>query len=271
MVNLDKALIEWAASDRTEWAAVSPAAARRAWRDWRRANGYGVSATDLLTAPDSQPKAGKNAIPTYVLHLAPAGASGYQTCSFRTDGCEAACLNYSGRGRFDGVQRGRVAKTLFLAECPDHFLTLLAAEIRRAVKRHGGQALFRLNGTSDLRWERFAPFLFDIDGAEFYDYTKWPRRTLPDNYVVTYSANERNSDDDLLERLAHFGHVAVVVDTPMPHGGGAKLPLPTVYLGERAWDGDETDDWRDRPGFTLLRAKGDAVTDTSGFVRATVA
>lgn len=271
-MNLTQQLEQWWEWDgsRVEWSAADAAVARAAWRRFRVDNGFGVTATALLTAPSHQPKTNKNAVPTYALHLAPAGASGEQTCAFRTDGCEAACLNTAGRGRFDGVQRGRIAKTLFLAEQPEHFLTILQAEIRSAVKRHGGEALFRLNATSDLRWERLAPFLFEVHGADFYDYTKYPRRpNLPSNYVVTYSASERNSDDDLLTKLDAFGFVAVVVDTPAARGGAAKLPLPTVYLGRPAHDGDETDDWRDRPGFTLLRAKGDAVTDDSGFVRST--
>lgn len=81
------------------------AEARKAWLGFRQGRGY-KTATALLTAPDSQPKTGKNAIPTYVLHLAPAGASGVDTCAFKTAGCEAACLNTAGRGRFDGVQQG---------------------------------------------------------------------------------------------------------------------------------------------------------------------
>ena len=248
---------------------VSPRDGRKAWLTYRQRLGF-KSATALLTAPDSQPKTGKNAIPTYVLHLAPAGASGVDTCAFKTAGCEAACLNTAGRGRFDAVQRGRAVKTRFLAEHPRQFLAVLAAEIEAAVKRHGGQALFRLNGTSDLRWERFAPWLFDIEGAEFYDYTKYPKRpNLPSNYVLSYSVSERNDDEDVLRKLDHFGHVSVVVDTPAPSGGGVKLPLPTTYLGREACDGDETDDWRDRPGVVLLRVKGDGVGDESGFVRPT--
>lgn len=243
---------------------------RKAWQRFRRDNGFGTTATALLTAPSHQPKTNKNEIPTYALHLSPAGASGVDTCAFKTDGCEAACLNTAGRGRFDGVQRGRIAKTLFLAEHPALFLRILLAEIEAAVRRHDGRALFRLNATSDLRWERFAPFLFEVEGAEFYDYTKYPRRpNLPSNYMLCYSVSERNDDEDVLRKLAHFGHVSVVVDTPAPKSGGAKLPLPTTYLGEAASDGDETDDWRDRAGMVLLRVKGQGVGDTSGFVRPT--
>ena len=35
---------------------------------------------------------------TYILHLAPADLSGYETCAKRTTGCTAACLNLAGRG-----------------------------------------------------------------------------------------------------------------------------------------------------------------------------
>ena len=243
--------------------------ARAEWLDYRRERGF-KSATDLLTPPGAQPKTGKNKIPTYALHLAPADRSGVEVCGWSTAGCRAACLNTAGRGRFDGVQRGRVTRTTFLNHRPSAFLAILEREIRNAVKRHGN-ILVRLNATSDLRWERFAPWLFEIEGAEFYDYTKAPgkARTETDGYALCYSANERNSDADLVDRLEEFGHVAICVDTPAPTGGGTKLPLPRVYLNARAWDGDETDDWRGRPGFTLLRAKGDAKGDTSGFVRPT--
>jgi hypothetical protein len=35
---------------------------------------------------------------TYILHLAPADLSGYNTCPKATVGCKAACLNTAGRG-----------------------------------------------------------------------------------------------------------------------------------------------------------------------------
>ncbi len=35
---------------------------------------------------------------TYILHLAPANVSGFETCPKRTAGCTAACLNTAGRG-----------------------------------------------------------------------------------------------------------------------------------------------------------------------------
>ena len=35
---------------------------------------------------------------TFILHLAPASLSGYNTCPKATEGCKAACLNTAGRG-----------------------------------------------------------------------------------------------------------------------------------------------------------------------------
>lgn len=238
--------------------------ARTEWLEFRIANDFGISATNLLTSPDHQPKTGKNAIPTYVLHLAPSTASSVNTCMFSTAGCSAACLNTAGRGRFDSVQKGRISKTEFLAENPNAFIRILHAEIVAAVRRHDGQALFRLNGTSDLRWERIVPAIFEIPGADFYDYTKWPRRDgTPDNYAIAYSASERDSDADLIERSKSFGHIAVVVDVP----ARTKGELPETFLGLPACDGDQHDDWREREVMVLLRMKGDALDDDTGFVR----
>ena len=56
----------------------------------------------------------------------------------------------------------------------------------------------RLNGTSDVSWERFKIFEM-FPGVQFYDYTKIYKRALkwaggeyPKNYHITYSLNEDN-------------------------------------------------------------------------------
>ena len=52
----------------------------------------------LSTAnPKTQKGAAKGYL-TFILHLAPADLSGYETCAKRTAGCSAACLNTAGRG-----------------------------------------------------------------------------------------------------------------------------------------------------------------------------
>ena len=247
-----------------EWDTLpSPASARRAWLEFRQANGL-KSATALLTAPTAQPKAKKNKVATYVLHLAPAGLSGLNTCPWSSPGCREACLNTAGRGRFSSVQLGRVLRTRFLAENPQAFVSILEAEIRAAIKRHGKVGV-RLNGTSDIRWERVVPWIFKMKGARFYDYTKAPRRDVTANYALTYSVSERDTLKGCAKMAERYGRLAVVVDIKATD---KKTPLPKTWQGLRVADGDVSD-WRFERGpvAVLLRAKGSAIGDSSGFVK----
>lgn len=248
--------------------------ARKIWLDYRKAAGR-VGYTPLLTDPDHQPKAAKNTVPTWVLHLAPADLSGFEVCPWRTAGCTAACLNTAGRGSMDTVQAGRVLRTRFLADHPAAFLSILGHEIGNHVGRHGKIGV-RLNGTSDLRWERIAPWLFDIFGdlVTYYDYTKASRRPGAeriDNYHLTYSASERDSWADIGRMADRFGRVTVVYDLPTSKVDGKykhRFPLYERQCNLPIIDGDATD-WRLEPGPVVigLRAKGDAKGDDSGFVR----
>ena len=45
---------------------------------------------------------------TYILHLAPADLSGFNTCPKATAGCKAACLNTAGRGGM--FKKGEIVK-----------------------------------------------------------------------------------------------------------------------------------------------------------------
>jgi hypothetical protein len=56
---------------------------------------------------------------TYILHLAPADLSGFNTCPKATAGCKAACLNTAGRGGMfkkgentNAIQKARIRKTI---------------------------------------------------------------------------------------------------------------------------------------------------------------
>lgn len=242
----------------------SAADSRRAWLSYRQERGR-KSATDMLTAPDHQPKTGKSETATYVLHLAPAdSAAGVNLCPWSTAGCRAACLNTAGRGRFDAVQQGRIIKSEFFRDHPAEFLSLIVAEIERAIRKHGRVAI-RLNGTSDIRWERVAPWLFTRWAASqvvWYDYTKAGRRTVPENYHLTYSLSERDSEQRAVAMVEQYGRVAVVFDTTRSGD------LPAEFAGVPVVDGDKNDQrWQDHGVIVGLRAKGDAIGDTSGFVR----
>lgn len=226
----------------------------------------------LLTAPSAQAKMSKSAksglyLP-YILHLAPASSSGYQTCPKATDGCEASCLNTSGHGRFENVQQARIERTKMFFEHRNVFLSQLQTEIakaeRKAVKE-GKQLTMRLNGTSDLRWEIFKAFdgktIFGaFPNVIFYDYTKIANRRINGiaNYSLTFSAADGN-DADVQTAIANGMNVAVVF----------RKDLPTVWNGLPVIDGDVDDLRFLDPSQVIvgLRAKGKAKNDTSGFVK----
>ena len=102
---------------------------------------------------------------TYILHLAPANVSGFETCPKRTEGCTAACLNTAGRGGMfkkgettNAIQQARIRKTKMFFENRDSFMQLLVKDILLAIKQSTKLNLipvFRLNGTSDLSWEKY--------------------------------------------------------------------------------------------------------------------
>ena len=78
---------------------------------------------------------------TYILHLAPANVSGYETCPKRTQGCTAACLNTAGRGGMfkkgettNMIQQARIRKTKMFFEDRENFLAILKDDIRKAIK-----------------------------------------------------------------------------------------------------------------------------------------
>lgn len=202
---------------------------------------------------------------SFVLHLAPGDLSGYEVCIKRSAGCSAACLNTAGRGQQQSVQRGRVRKTVMYFEQRDEFMALLVNNIRRGIAqadRAGLDACFRLNGTSDIPWEKVrinGQTVFELfPEAQFYDYTKiLGRRTAQyPNYHLTFSRAE-NNDADVMKAIQKGMNVAVVFQE-----------MPETYLGLPVVSGDE-DDLRflDPKGVIVgLRAKGRARRDTSGFV-----
>jgi hypothetical protein len=213
---------------------------------------------------------------TAVLHLAPASLSGFNVCKMATEGCKAGCLNTAGRGGMfkrgettNAIQAARIRRTKMFFEDRDTFFTALLADIRKFVAYCTSAGLvpaIRLNGTSDLPWERIAvndnrdTVMSLFPAVQFYDYTKVPgRHSLPANYHLTFSLAESNLDNAVRE-LEAGRNVAVVFRTKA---------LPKTYLGVPVINGDETDlrfldDSRVVVG---LYAKGRAKKDTSGFVK----
>ena len=206
---------------------------------------------------------------TYIMHLAPSTLSGYQVCPSASAGCSFACLNLSGMGRFSNVQAARIAKTKWFFEDREAFMHQLVKEIEAAIRkstRLGFTPTFRLNGTSDIRWEiypvsrngiQYRNVMEAFPTTQFYDYTKIPnRRDIPVNYHLTFSRSEVN-EMQVLEVMRSGMNVAVVFDM-----------IPDKWMGVKVVDGTETDLRFLDEDFVVvgLKANGKAKKDASGFV-----
>ena len=223
----------------------------------------------LSTANPKIQKGTKEGYLSFILHLAPADVSGHEVCPKRTAGCTAACLNTAGRGGMftpeqgtNTIQEARKRKTrLFFAD-RDQFMTDLAGDIRKAIvfaSKKGLKPVFRLNGTSDLSFEKYEVPGTDMNVFElfptvqFYDYTKVLGRKVAHlkNYHLTFSRAESN-DADVAKALAQGMNVAAVYDA----------------IPEGMFSADETDlRFLDpKVGMIGLKAKGRARKDYSGFV-----
>ena len=219
-------------------------------------------------------KGQKQGFLTSILHLAPADLSGYQTCPKATAGCKAACLNTAGRGGIfkkgestNVIQQARIRKTRRFFEHREQFMQELALEIQSTIKyaeKKGLVPVFRLNGTSDIAWEKirigaYRNIMEAFPNVQFYDYTKVVGRTVPSNYHLTFSAADGN-DADVVKAIEQNYNVAVVF---------ADKALPNQYEGRPVFNGDESDLRFLDPAQVVvgLYAKGKAKKDRTGFVK----
>lgn len=182
--------------------------------------------------------------------------------------CKSACLNTAGLGGvYPSIQKARQRKTDLFLNDRDEFMKQLVHDIHkfiRACDRKDKLPAIRLNGTSDIQWEKI-----DIDGqnifemfpnVQFYDYTKIPTRKVDKipNYHLTWSYSEANEKyAKMFDQVPN--NKAVVFRTK---------DLPSMFRGLEVIDGD-THDMRflDKPNSVVgLKAKGQAKKDYSGFV-----
>jgi hypothetical protein len=215
---------------------------------------------------------------TGVLYLAPYNLSGRQVCPKASAGCAAACLNTAGRGVYSNVQDSRIAKTNRFFANRRQFMADLVKDVEALIRkaaREGMIPVVRLNGTSDIPFEKFPverdgvtyPSIMEaFSDVAFYDYTAILGRKkaikLP-NYHLTFSLKEDN-DVEAIEALRQGYNVSVVMNIKR------KEAKPNVWGGYPVIDGDETDlRFLDPNGghIVALFAKGKAAKDTSGFVR----
>ena len=215
-------------------------------------------------------KSEKVGVLTGIIYMSPYNLSGKNVCPGASAGCAAACLNTAGRGAMGVVQKARLKKTNRFWDDRGQFLQDLAAEIAKLQKQaeaKGLKAAVRLNGTSDLPYERYKVgdtgmnIMQLFPEVQFYDYTKLENRIvgqqLPANYHLTFSRAEDN--DHKLDDVLKHTSAAVVFSGE----------LPSKWRGYPVIDGDEHDArFTDAgPGVIIgLTAKGKAKHDASGFV-----
>lgn len=231
-----------------------------------------------VSADAKTSKGNKKGVLTGILYLAPHTISGHQVCPKASPECRAACLYTAGRGVYNSVQTARINKTKWFFGERDSFMEKLVADIAALVKKAkklNMEPAVRLNGTSDIAWEKIAcrrdgkvyrNVMEAFPDVQFYDYSKINGRksalALP-NYHLTFSLSEEN-DADAIKALSEGYNVAVVLNI------GKNEPKPATWGGYPVIDGDETDiRFRDPKGghIVALSAKGAARKMGLGFVR----
>ena len=210
---------------------------------------------------------------TGIVYLAPSKESGeFNTCPNASKGCREACLFTAGHGAMREIKDARIAKTLAFYHNKDKWMTQLIKEISALVKKANNLGMtpcVRLNGTSDIPWERVRQNGMNImehfPHVQFYDYTKsffrmveFLKCSMPINYHLTFSRSEEN-EDKCLTVLNSGGNVAVVF---------RKDFAPKDFYGKEVVNGDENDlRFLDKKNVIVgLTEKGRAKKDDKGFV-----
>ena len=239
--------------------------------------GYYAGTSRRLLTLGGNPKVdkGREATGTWnaVLHLAPyTTVPGVNVCAEAgAAGCYSACLWRAGRGGIaplakpGGVAYARYQRTFWYARDPEAFIARVRSEavrFARRVRRAGYTPALRLNGTSDIPYERDHPELVrDLiaEGIVLYDYTKLSDRTPPEGYSLIWSySGAPGYRERLPEAMARYGRATVVFRVRPGTKARAGAPLPDTFEGYPVVDGDEHDNWYLLPRDVVvgLRAKG---------------
>tara|TARA_R100001510_G_scaffold44671_1_gene41213 strand:+ start:146 stop:868 length:723 start_codon:yes stop_codon:yes gene_type:complete len=197
----------------------------------------------------------------------------FNSCSMAEQAsCIEGCLYTAGRGKFSNVQTARQRKAEWFYRDREGFMSQLYEDVTKFSNycfKRGIQPCVRLNGTTDIRWERIKYSdglnIFEhFSDVQFYDYTKIPNRKVADypNYHLTWSYSSANPKyEELFWDVIRKGmSVAVVFRKPINM---------TTWRGYKVVDGDK-DDLRfldPQSSIVALYAKGAAKHDSTGFVQ----
>lgn len=158
--------------------------------------------------------------------------------------CREACLVHAGYAKiYSNVNVGRLRRTELYANERQQFFNIAVREIEmleRKAKREGKKLAIRLNGTSDIMYERqgfngFENIFEAFPHIQFYDYTKIVKRftrPLPPNYDLTFSYSGTDEYKPYVEEANRINARMAVV---------FKGKMPTEFMGRKVIDGDKND------------------------------
>lgn len=228
------------------------------------------SALKLMTMVNGKtPKGEAAGYVSAILYLMPYDSGGGLTlCPHSTPACRAMCLSDAGLSALPRAMGAKQRRTDLFHADRRAFLATIEADIAKLVRiatDEGLDPVVRLNGTSDITWERLAPHLFQhFAQVQFMDYSKIPleQRDLPANYHLTFSLG---GPEDMGRAVAYLRaglSVAVVVPEDVQHQlAGLELDIGGATAG--FINGDEHDlRFLDAPGsVVLLKPKGHKRSD----------
>ena len=213
----------------------------------------GFKFSSLLASPDANPKIKKGlklGVMTFVMHLAEHKKSGFNVCADASLACISLCLGESGNPVYkSNKDLARIARTQSYFRARPLFLELLRREILCAIRYAASKNFvpaFRLNGTSDIRWESvYLPEKISVidliiaNNGECYDYTKGinrhTKKAFPKQYGLTYSWSGDN-ESKCIEAFTSGLNIAI------PFSTKRNKPLPKYFkLGTTlvpVFDGD---------------------------------
>lgn len=137
----------------------------------------------------------------------------FNLCVGASKECIRSCLVYTGQNTLDPYHAAlKEAFTTCMFTEPIAFgrMLLESCIIHRGTGRKKATPMMRLNVYSDVPWELVFPELFiELSDLQFYDYTKVPGRSPPDNYDLTFSYSGRN-EASMRQELATGRKAAIV-------------------------------------------------------------
>lgn len=235
----------------------------------------------LLTRGDHKTKKGEAlGWKTWVLYLAPHTLGAKRSlCASSTAACRKECIFFAGYGQLDATKQARIDRSRLLDQHPDAFVYLLKIELDRLAaraKRTGKQIATRLNGTSDVKFER----LIDLERYTgkrkegpllMYDYTKHRLEDRDtDSLDLTYSYRNTGTAKELARTRRYLKQGRKVAVTYSVEAYEKVLAAGFDKRFGRAYptlDGDADDLTFLRPGGTIsaLRAKGPGLLSGAKF------